>query len=212
MEETLGKRIVANRKRLGLTQDRLAEQLGVTAQAVSKWENDQSYPDITMLPKLAEIFGISIDGLLGVTTPEPAKIHEAEVLTQDMDNDEESKVPNSAWEVHWNSGKKGSLAMAVWVLLVGGLLMAGNLLHWNVGFWDILWPSALVVFGLSNLLPKFSFFSLGCALFGGYFLLDNLNLLPITLGKNMLLPIFLLLFGLSLLVDAIRKPNKVILP
>ena len=56
MEETLGKRIVANRRRLGITQDRLAEQLGVTAQAVSKWENDQSCPDITMHPiTLAEI-------------------------------------------------------------------------------------------------------------------------------------------------------------
>ena len=42
MEETLGKRIIANRKRLGMTQDKLAEQLGITAQAVSKWENDQS--------------------------------------------------------------------------------------------------------------------------------------------------------------------------
>ena len=43
MEETLGKRIVANRKCLGLTQDQLAEKLGVTAQAVSKWENEFSH-------------------------------------------------------------------------------------------------------------------------------------------------------------------------
>ncbi len=43
MEETLGKRIAAHRKRLGLTQDRLAELLGVTAQAVSKWENEVSH-------------------------------------------------------------------------------------------------------------------------------------------------------------------------
>ena len=69
MEETLGKRISANRKRLGLTQDRLAELLGVTAQAVSKWENDQSCPDIGTLPRLAEIFGISTDELLGRERP-----------------------------------------------------------------------------------------------------------------------------------------------
>ena len=81
MEQTLGKRIIENRKRLGLTQDRLAEQLGVTAQAVSKWENDQSCPDITMLPKLAEIFGISTDELLGIK-----KVHEAEVVTEDTSN------------------------------------------------------------------------------------------------------------------------------
>ena len=65
MEETLGKRIVFHRKRLGLTQDALAELMGVTAQAVSKWENDQSCPDIGALPKLAEIFSISTDELLG---------------------------------------------------------------------------------------------------------------------------------------------------
>ena len=65
MEETIGKRISSNRKRLALTQEQLAEKLGVTAQAVSKWENDQSCPDIAMLPRLAEIFSISTDELLG---------------------------------------------------------------------------------------------------------------------------------------------------
>ena len=67
MEETLGKRIVRHRKGLGLTQDQLAEQLGITAQAVSKWENDQSCPDITTLPRLAAIFGTSTDALLGTS-------------------------------------------------------------------------------------------------------------------------------------------------
>ena len=43
MEQTLGKRIVQHRKRLGMTQDALAEKLGVTAQAVSKWENEFSH-------------------------------------------------------------------------------------------------------------------------------------------------------------------------
>ena len=43
MEETLGKRIVVHRKRLGLTQDALAELMGVTAQAVSKWESGVSH-------------------------------------------------------------------------------------------------------------------------------------------------------------------------
>ena len=57
MEQTLGKRIMHHRKRMGLTQDQLAEKCGVTAQAVSKWENDQSCPDINMLPRLAELFG-----------------------------------------------------------------------------------------------------------------------------------------------------------
>ena len=64
MAQTIGKRIMENRKRLGLTQDALAERLGVTAQAVSKWENDQSCPDISLLPKLAKLLGVTVDVLL----------------------------------------------------------------------------------------------------------------------------------------------------
>ena len=51
METTLGKRIAALRRDKGLKQDELAQQLGVTPQAVSKWENDQTCPDITLLPE-----------------------------------------------------------------------------------------------------------------------------------------------------------------
>jgi len=80
MEETLGKRICSGRKRLGMTQDKLAEALGVTAQAVSKWENDQSCPDIAILPKLASIFGTSVDALLGVAPAESEPVHEAEIV------------------------------------------------------------------------------------------------------------------------------------
>ena len=71
METTLGKRIAALRRDKGLKQDELAQQLGVTPQAVSKWENDQTCPDITLLPKLAKILGVSVDELLsGKAEPE----------------------------------------------------------------------------------------------------------------------------------------------
>lgn len=61
---TLGKRIAAFRKEKGLTQEALAEITDVTPQAVSKWENDQTCPDIQLLPKLSEILGVSVDTLL----------------------------------------------------------------------------------------------------------------------------------------------------
>ena len=64
MDSTLGKRISAYRKKLGLTQDQLADKLGLTAQAVSKWENDLSCPDISVLPELSKILGITVDELL----------------------------------------------------------------------------------------------------------------------------------------------------
>ena len=64
MNETIGNRISKHRKEKGLTQEELAEKLGVSSQAVSKWENDQSCPDISLLPILCRIFGISTDELL----------------------------------------------------------------------------------------------------------------------------------------------------
>lgn len=53
---TLGKRIMALRKAAGMTQEQVAERLGVSPQAVSKWENDVSCPDVTMIPRIARLF------------------------------------------------------------------------------------------------------------------------------------------------------------
>ncbi len=64
MKKTLGERIAEKRKAKGLKQDELAEMLGVSAQAVSKWENDVSCPDIMTLPLLAEKLGCTVDELL----------------------------------------------------------------------------------------------------------------------------------------------------
>lgn len=64
----LGKRIKQLRFKAGLTQEQLAEKLGIGAQSVSKWENASAMPDITALPLLAEIFGVSIDDLFDMTT------------------------------------------------------------------------------------------------------------------------------------------------
>ena len=63
----LGKKIRQLRFKSGLTQEQLAEKLGIGAQSVSKWENAVAMPDITTLPLLAEIFGVSIDDLFDLT-------------------------------------------------------------------------------------------------------------------------------------------------
>ena len=62
--KTIGQNIAACRKAKGITQEALAEICSVTPQAVSKWENDVSYPDIILLKPLARTFGISVDELL----------------------------------------------------------------------------------------------------------------------------------------------------
>ena len=108
MEQTLGKRIVHHRKKLGLTQDQLAEQLGVTAQAVSKWENDQSCPDITMLPKLAAIFGITTDALLGSTPAEPVTATHVTVEDAWDDDDDDDDDEDKDHKDDEESGKKPS--------------------------------------------------------------------------------------------------------
>ena len=59
----LGKKIKQLRIKAGLTQEQLGEELGIGAQSVSKWENAVAMPDITTLPPLAEVFGVSIDDL-----------------------------------------------------------------------------------------------------------------------------------------------------
>ncbi len=64
MNSTLGKRIAILRRAKELKQDELAEKLGVSPQAVSKWENDQTCPDISLLPLLSKILGVSVDELL----------------------------------------------------------------------------------------------------------------------------------------------------
>ena len=56
------------RKEKGMTQLELAEKMGVTDKAVSKWERDLSFPDINSIPKLAEIFEVSVDELMQVKT------------------------------------------------------------------------------------------------------------------------------------------------
>lgn len=65
-KRTFGSMVAVLRKEKGMTQLELAEKMGVTDKAVSKWERDLSYPDVNSIPKLAEIFEVSVDELMQV--------------------------------------------------------------------------------------------------------------------------------------------------
>lgn len=65
MKETFGQRFARLRKSFGFKQEDIAEKFNISAQAVSKWENDLSAPDISILPMIADLFNISLDELLG---------------------------------------------------------------------------------------------------------------------------------------------------
>lgn len=65
-----GEQLAFLRREKQITQEQLAQAMGVTNQAVSKWECGQSYPDITLLPRLAAYFQVTVDELLGVAKPQ----------------------------------------------------------------------------------------------------------------------------------------------
>ena len=70
--QTLGRRIQEGRRGAGLSQEALGERLGVSRQAVSKWEADAAVPELESLIAMSRIFGVTIGALLGVETPEEA--------------------------------------------------------------------------------------------------------------------------------------------
>ena len=65
---SIGKKIATRRKELGLTQEMLAEKLSLSAQAVSRWENEWNLPDMDNLSRIAEILGMSVSNLIGGLT------------------------------------------------------------------------------------------------------------------------------------------------
>jgi transcriptional regulator with XRE-family HTH domain len=84
----LGKKIRQLRFKAGLTQEQLAGRMGVSPQAVSKWENAVALPDITALPLLAEVFGVSIDDLFDLTNEQRLnRIENSLDITEELPQD-----------------------------------------------------------------------------------------------------------------------------
>ena len=81
--QSINENIASLRKKKNLTQEDLGAMLGVSAQAISKWENCVSMPDICLLPIIADTLGVSIDALFGINSGEkttkssnfPSQVH-----------------------------------------------------------------------------------------------------------------------------------------
>jgi len=95
-EINIAKVLVKKRKEKGITQDQLANYIGVSKASVSKWETEQSYPDVTFLPQLAAYFNISIDELMDYK-PEMAK-EEIRKLYRRLSSDFASKPFDTVME------------------------------------------------------------------------------------------------------------------
>lgn len=93
----LGNSISERRKAKGMTQEELAANLGVSPQAVSKWENNLSCPDISLLPAIAKIFGMSVDELLGAAS-----------ATENVGEEKTFAEPETAYEEPVFTGKKAT--------------------------------------------------------------------------------------------------------
>ena len=74
--KSIGEVIRELRKRDGITQEKLAESLGVSFQSVSRWENGQAWPDVTLVPLLARYFRVSTDTLFDMENQESAEREE----------------------------------------------------------------------------------------------------------------------------------------
>ena len=202
-KETMGKRISDLRKGKGMTQEQLAQLLGVTPQAVSKWENDLSCPDISILPQLAEALGVTTDELLGRT---PLRISEG------SDKCNGKGRAHVSVRLRLNQAEKIIFAL----LLMGiGLIFLLNAFHVielgeGVTFGSVLWPFLVACMGVMACRSELNPISIGLFLFGVYMLLFNLGIIPAQykLTWAMAWPVALILIGVTILLHFLLPKRK----
>ena len=97
MQVNIGQKIKELRKRDGRKQEDLAKALGVTSQAVSGWEANGCYPDMGMIPAIANFFHITIDELFGYNNDRNNKINEYRDKANDLLNYEKDMTECIAW-------------------------------------------------------------------------------------------------------------------
>lgn len=102
----IGYKIRQMRNSAGMTQEQLATSLGVSAQSVSKWENEISMPDITLLPDIAEAFGVSIDELFDLTVEQKLKRIENRIEIEEELSEQIFKEYESFLRAQLSEGKK----------------------------------------------------------------------------------------------------------
>ena len=92
---SLGNSLYESRKKKGLSQEEVAEKLGVSRQTISKWETEETVPDIYQAKKLAKIYGLSLDELIDVDLDQK----EIEEVIKNTDEKKEAKIN---WTTAWS--------------------------------------------------------------------------------------------------------------
>lgn len=117
---TLGEKIASARKEKGMTQEMLAEQLGVTRQAVARWENGLSVPDAGMLVRIAGALDTTVNDLLGEEEPEQGRDLAAELEALNRQLAEREERSRRRWRAFFAA--VGILALWGAVMLAAGLI------------------------------------------------------------------------------------------
>lgn len=94
------------------------------------------------------------------------------------------------------------------MILTGSLMILARTMELGVSLWSLAWPSFLLCFGIHQLTKEFSFAGIISTLIGGYFIVDNLGIWELSFSSQLIFPGIVVLFGISLLVDALKKPKK----
>ena len=117
---TLGEKIASARKEKGITQEMLAEQLGVTRQAVARWETGLSVPDAGMLVRIAGALDTTVNDLLGEEEPEQGRDLAAELEALNRQLAEREERSRRRWRAFFAA--VGILALWGAVMLAAGLI------------------------------------------------------------------------------------------
>ena len=122
MKETFGQRFARLRKSKGYTQEQIAEKVNISYQAVSKWENDISSPDISILGELATILGVTTDELLGRVDP---------TLVTLVEKTERKDIKNMVLKIVIDSNDGDKVNIKLPMILIKTFLEAGTGININ---------------------------------------------------------------------------------
>lgn len=117
---TMGQRIAECRKQLGLSQEALGEKMGVSRQAISKWEADGAVPEIDKLITLSKLFGVSVGWLLGVEEMAAPTEPQAEISEELLHKIEQIVLHYQPRKEKLSTGKKICISICAVLLLLGG--------------------------------------------------------------------------------------------
>lgn len=125
----IGKNITAFRKTSGMTQEELANRIGVSAQAVSKWETGVSMPDIMLLPTIADVFGITVDDIYTGKQSAGSNVHYSFNELPELIYREILSMDSYAWQYNTEEERKNHLAE-----LRENLERDASCMHFSLGY------------------------------------------------------------------------------